>query len=584
MFELDWQKLQVYSHLDIPCLEQFIMSLESLKTSARSRSAKALEDLGDKSMRSSNIFWSAMPIFMSFLPSKPTESVSPTSPPPKSHRLATHSLLGIANGAVGLGGNSISDTKMRGSLQRRWPQIWTWLVFLKLLHAVTLPKRIPDDVLSPKAMPLIAFLYVLIAELDIFHNRDALEETHSDFASVALQGLITCAESPLVSNLNYKHLESALGVFTHTSSYSRKLRLIMLSRQAIYRFMILLRKLLSYQPETTHCFVQSYLFFTEMTCKRGPIVIVEFLENRFLLSQLWGVPLFFDVRNTPFTSSGSDPSDLAHLQSLWFKALETIGLHSTLLTILRVLAKSFSVIEARGYEQLCLEWPGCPANVKTRWTEFKDAIRERHALKDLWKELEAQRPCPRCNNSHVPMKMYRCSRCQEAYYCNERCQKLRVDWEDHREICLKAHEELTRAIEIPPLDDRDKHFRMWLIKENIRREEENTLASEDAYRKANPSHPSKSDQQLLVHIHHYNSFPMQREVVTADVARRMVPEDTWKSSDAVQGVLAQGPEGDEGKRQRLYVATFCKLYTNNLDDTEYVVVGWPDSSHSDVSM
>lgn len=74
-------------------------------------------------------------------------------------------------------------------------------------------------------------------------------------------------------------------------------------------------------------------------------------------------------------------------------------------------------------------------NERTSYTTPQEAFE--------WRENHGKRSCDCCGN--LQQKVSRCSRCQRAFYCSQKCQK--ADWGPrHKHICNKSKEEMQEKL------------------------------------------------------------------------------------------------------------------------------------------
>ncbi|KAF5341392.1 hypothetical protein D9758_012292 [Tetrapyrgos nigripes] len=546
-----------------------MVSFEYLKASAK-RSADSLQQLGD-AVRTADDFWDAIPIFMRHIPSQHPESVDLSKPPDSSLIFAVTSLSSIARC---LTRENLVTERIQRSICRNWPRIWSCLSFLNdaytkspalhekvaefqtwltcvtsyLIYGVTSYAGIVGPVLkTPGVIQFIVDLFYRTAQTSMFDTAttkiclatlehllrisdwtstyyptflETFEKVDVNLAPGLIQGLVLCAES---KKMPITELSLGLRVYTMAINFSTPLRRTCVAQYSVYWMIAIFRKLINYRytqdefSEVIVCLGDCIIYLDSTFHARGHTVVADALGNRLLLLMLRLVPLFFTVLPDDPLYAG-DKSRGAH--GVYFQLLEDIGVESVSLSVLRALSKSWREIEKRGYYKQFLQ--GSPKQVQSRWLQFKEVVEERLALKDRWEEEDRLNPCSQCGSMHEgTKKMYRCSQCQISYFCSKRCQKS--NWEEHREVCQELYN-FRMMYRTPCLDKYEQDFRMFLIAESLRKHEKDMISDEKAYRTSNPS---LSPHEPVIHVHHFYSVPMQREVLSIEEATKFIPEEPW---------------------------------------------------------
>ncbi|KAF5357604.1 hypothetical protein D9758_007436 [Tetrapyrgos nigripes] len=498
-----------------------------------------------------------------------------------------HSVTVSLGGIAQITAHSIITEKVQEVLRQNWIQIWHWFSFLfdkihgilqpptddsqsepiprpwqqldaTLLFSLTLPGRIIDDVVTtPGTIAVLVDQWVLAAE-DISdydaikpwhiavenvgkHAPSALEDVinaiNPKFATTVVQALVTCSRA----RVRLKNYTLILEYLKLLCQYSPKLELALVIQDSVFWASGSFRHIVSRNVCTEeddlkmvyHC-SKCVLFYLSHTFEaRGHIAVVEALKAGLLLAIVRAIPWFFHTGPRP---------DSKLFEHYFTTVLDHIGSQTVYHSVLKVLSSSMRLIEAKGYEQYLEQAP-----YHLRWSRLKKKVEELTEIRKTWK-LHMTQPCPACEKTlqgpvivHCPP--YRCSQCLRIYYCSEKCQKK--DWENHQNVCKKAHDDRARGV-IPPLDPLDASFKLWLKFDYICRVQYKASKLEQNYRTNHPYYPRS---QPLIHVLHFDTIPMDHRLATILEARLLAPRENWEK--AVAKAMAH--------RQRLFIAIFMEL-------------------------
>ncbi|KAF5340521.1 hypothetical protein D9758_015812 [Tetrapyrgos nigripes] len=384
-----------------------------------------------------------------------------SAPPDSSHVLAKTSLGAIAK-CLRKGG--VVTDKISKSICNNWPRIQSCLTVLIGIYtksqALNREAREFHDSLLSVASELIRSVtyYRAIADSGIPASPDwsrihydvflaSFDQVDVNFISVVIQGLVSCVEF----TLPIEDIHTAVAVFNTAISYSGKLRRAAVAHHSVYWSIALFQKLILFRTKDeyelrdllgaiTYCIV----YIDQTFHSRGHAVVGSALQNRLLLLMLRAVPLLF-------------PEDaslhIRGVQALYFQLMDSIAAESTTLCVFESIIQIFGGRSGR--------------RVKSRWLQLRKLVEERFLLKDAWKQIYQNSPCPQCGSTHVPMKVYRCSQCRIACFCSEKCQKNSKGGPYHTaKQCFIAFYLRNYGL-AQPLDDREKIFRMFLVERGI---------------------------------------------------------------------------------------------------------------------